>query len=205
MYTESDPGRVCLVIPSVREVREDYLRHVPAEVDLIVVEDRAHGRIVPFRPNMKVFDHQSQDRIMGADRDLIPRGGAACRNFGFYLAWREEYKVILTLDDDCIVPSGYLQAHGGLGRHIDLPTESCAGWYNTIAALDLPPSRYARGYPYEERFEKRIQRRMTQGRVVCNHGLWSRHLDFNAVDRYAQQHYSGEEAMVRLREPTLRI
>ena len=41
--------------------------------------------------------------MLGRDVIAIPRRNGACRDFGFYIAWRESDagEIVIALDDDC--------------------------------------------------------------------------------------------------------
>lgn len=185
-----DISKWCLVIPSIRNINLEFIKYLPTEIDIIVVDD-SDGNISPNRENMRVFDYATQKKIMGADYDLIPHKTAACRNFGFYLAWREGYEIILTIDDDCILPDDFVEGYALLGKEVELDTQQCEGWYNTIDMLNTDQKLFARGYPYEERYQKEISTSKTCAKVVCNHGLWRRYLDFNGIDKYVHDKYAA--------------
>ena len=77
------PSEWVLVKPSIRKINISYLRFVPDEIKIIVVND-SDKTMKPNRKNMEVFDYAFQKKIMASDYDLIPHKTAACRNFAFY-------------------------------------------------------------------------------------------------------------------------
>jgi len=194
-----------LIIPSIRKIRLDYLRHVPREIPIFVVDD-SNGKIKPSLPNMKVFDYADQKKVMGRNYDLIPHKTAACRNFAFYYIWKyTDYKYVLTLDDDCVTQKNFMEAYGSLGKKLQLKTAITKGWYNTIDLFSLREKIYARGYPYWERYEKKIFYKQTKSRVVCNMGMWSNVLDTDAFDKSLFSEYIRKYPHLKLKHGRLRV
>jgi hypothetical protein len=190
MATFGDPSEWVLVMPSIREINLDYLSHIPESVKILVVDD-SNGRIRPNRNNMDVYTYANYKEMLGDDEALIPRKTDTCRSFGFYMAWLQGYRYIVTLDDDCLTHKGFLDEHSILGKIESLKAVVSNPWYNTIDNLYLkdhtePPGRYyARGYPYCHRLEppepQTIQ--SAAGRVVCNMGMWLQVPDINGLDK----------------------
>ncbi len=201
---EIDISSWCLVIPSIRNINLEFIKHVPSDLNIIVVDD-SDGSISPNRENMRVFDYTAQKQVMGKDYDLIPHKTAACRNFGCYLAWKEGYEIIITQDDDCVLPEGFVEGYSLLGKKVELTTHKCDGWYNTISVLNTGKSLFARGYPYDERHDKDISISKSKAKVVCNHGLWSKYLDFNGIDKYVHEKYARLYSDLTMSAPHYRI
>lgn len=196
-----------LVIPSIREINNELLRNVPADIELLVVDD-SNGNCRPNRPNMRVFDYDFQRKVMGQDNyDLIPHKTAACRNFAFYYIWKEtDYQYILTLDDDCKTEPGFIEAYCQLGNTLDLPTVIGYDWINTIDQYNnLGLSLFARGYPYWERFEKDWKVIHTTSRVVTIMGMWRRFLDVDGIDKYLFSEFGDIYQDVSPQYPLLRV
>ena len=180
------------MIPSIRRVDPDYLAGVPEEVRVIVVDD-SNGRVGATRPNMTVSRDADCRRVLGNRHTLIPRRSDTCRNFGFYMAWREGYRYIATLDDDCRTAPGFLDDHAVIARPAStLCAIESPPWYNTLESLCLHDQsgnvtcgHYARGYPYAHRIEPPETTRNVQlaGEVVCNMGLWTAVPDINGIDK----------------------
>lgn len=190
MATFGDPSEWVVVIPSIREINLDYLRHIPESIKILVVDD-TNGTIKPNRKNMEIYTYADYKKILGYDEQLIPRKTDTCRSFGFYVAWLQGYRYIVTLDDDCMTHKGFLDEHAVVGKSLTLKAVISNPWYNTIDNLFLknsgePPGRYyARGYPYCYRLEPAeppIFCTVT-GRVVCNMGMWLKVPDINGLDK----------------------
>jgi hypothetical protein len=140
---------------------------------------------------MEVYTYTDYREILGDDEALIPRKTDTCRSFGFYMAWLQGYRYIVTLDDDCLTHPGFLEDHGHLGEASTLKAVASDPWYNTIDNLYLKNNgkevrRYfARGYPYCHRLEPPEAPifPMATGRVVCNMGMWLQVPDINGLDK----------------------
>ncbi|RMF84220.1 MAG: hypothetical protein D6736_19740 [Nitrospinota bacterium] len=193
METFGQPAEWAVVIPSIRTINLAYLAAIPEEVKILVVDD-SNGTIRPNRVNMEVYTYVDYKEFLGSEETLIPRKTDTCRSFGFYMAWRQGYRYIVTLDDDCMTHPGFLAAHGAvLGKICSLPAVSSTPWYNTLDNLVLeqdgsPLKRwYARGYPYCYRLEPPPPPTVSpvQGRVVCNMGMWLQVPDINGIDKIA--------------------
>jgi len=172
-----------VVIPSNRAVLAHRLTAIPDSVPVYIVED---GDVLAQceRPNTQTFSKDFQRRYMGSDYDLIPRGTAACRNFGFYYLWREtEYQRILSIDDDVSTRAGFLDAYTCLGEVRPVESVRSGDWINTIALFDEAPPCFARGFPFESRIPLAHSTTVTQARVVAHMGLWDGVLDTHAVDK----------------------
>lgn len=203
-----DPSKWAVVIPSIREINLDYLSNIPESVRISVVDD-SNGRIQPNRENMRVYTYTDYKEVLGNDEALIPRKTDTCRSFGFYMAWLDGYRYIVTLDDDCLTHPGFLADHAILGRVLSLKAVASNPWYNTLDNLHLesngkPIGRYyARGYPYCHRLDPPEPPIFfkTAGRVVCNMGMWLQVPDINGLDKINR----GTPQSVRLKEKRLAI
>ena len=141
-----NPSEWVVVVPSNREVSAARLRAIPDGVDVVVVED-GDTPVRCDRPACRVLDLPFQQRYMGGDFDPIPRGTAACRNFGFYYVWRDtDYNYVVTLDDDVETRTGFLESYGVLGATLSLPTIVGRAWANTIDMFESAPDCFARGF-----------------------------------------------------------
>jgi hypothetical protein len=197
-----------LVIPSIRSINPEYIKTIPKEFKIIVVDD-SHGSIRPNRNNMMVFNYNDQRKIMGENYDLIPHKTAACRNFGFYYVWKEtDIKFVVSIDDDCVLPPDFIHCYGTmLGNKHTLPTLSVEGgkWFNTIDMLQLQHKIYARGFPRWERGPSKYHIHRTTGKVTSNMGLWSGFLDVDGIDRFLLPEYEQNFENVELRAPYYRV
>jgi hypothetical protein len=70
-----------------------------------IIIDDSPGALRLEHPSFRVYHWGDRKRIMGKYEPAIPRGNGACRDLGFYLAWKESDKdeIIVALDDDCMV------------------------------------------------------------------------------------------------------
>ncbi len=199
-----DAGEIVVVIPSNRSVSAGRLAAIPEDVDVLVVAD-GDAPVGCDRPNSRVLDVPFQRRYMGADFDLIPRGTAACRNFGFYYVWRETaHRVIVTLDDDVTTREGFLDAYALLDTTQTLPTATACRWINTVALLDGGPACFARGFPYEDRHAPGFDIAVSTARVVCHMGLWDGILDTDAIDKQLFERYRARHEPLTAVRPATR-
>jgi len=190
MASFGDPSEWVIVIPSIRAIELDSLSRIPESVRILVVDD-SDGGIQPNRNNMEVYTYANYKEMLGDEEALIPRKTDTCRSFGFYMAWLQGYRYVVTLDDDCLTHPGFLADHALLGKVLSLKAVASDPWYNTIDNLYLknngePPGRYyARGYPYCHRLESPEPPTFhtAAGRVVCNMGMWLQVPDINGLDK----------------------
>lgn len=203
-----NPREWVVVIPSIRQVNVDNIRNVPEDV-LVVVIDDSNGRVRRNRENMLILTYSDQKRMLGRKWDLVPHKTAACRNFGFYYIWSEtKFKYVITLDDDCETQANHVGILDGLlGKNVRLPTivsRDHWSWFNTIDLL-LPGRRvYARGFPLWERGSTcAISKSL--GRVVCNMGLWTGHLDVDAIDRFTSKKHEVIYESCAIKKPHFRV
>ncbi|MEE8452905.1 MAG: hypothetical protein V3R99_13350 [Thermoguttaceae bacterium] len=195
-------------MPSIREINLDYLAPIPPEVKVIVVDD-SNGGIEPNRDNMEIFRYADYRDVLGDQEDLIPRKTDTCRSFGFYMAWKQGYRYIVTLDDDCLTHPGFLGHHAILGQDTQVKSVESLPWYNTLDNLVLETNGeaskrwYARGVPYRYRIEPPVEPTYgtVEGRVVCNMGMWLKVPDINGLDKIDHEVPDG----VSMREPRLAV
>jgi len=200
-----NPSEWVVVVPSNRQVSAARLRAIPDGVDVLVVED-GDTPVRCDRAACRVLDIPFQRRYMGSDFDLIPRGTAACRDFGFYYVWREtDCKYVVTLDDDVETRAGFLECYGVLGATLTLPTVVGRPWVNTIDMFENAPPCFARGFPYEERNGGAGATVPTTARVVCHMGLWDGMLDTNALDKQLIARYRQNHDGLRVARPSVRV
>ena len=144
--------RIAITSPVPSTPTKDFLRHLPAEYDWIIIDD-SDGKI--DLPPGRIYFHMitpEQKKVLGKlyGRFLDFHHSAACRNLAHYLAYREGYDVVLALDYDCVVPKGFMKEHlsvffGEKNKSI----RSRSGWINPLGGSDW----YSRGFPYRERNE----------------------------------------------------
>ena len=179
-----------VVMPSIREINLEYLAPIPEEVRIFIVDD-SNGTIEPSRPNMEVFVYDDYRRVLGDEEAIIPRKSDTCRSFGFYQAWKEGYKYVITLDDDCKCHEGFMQGHSIVDQELTVKSVNPLPWFNTLDLLELkteePTDRrhYSRGLPYRYRSNTvpSLEEGSATGRVACNVGLWTQVPDINGLDK----------------------
>jgi hypothetical protein len=91
-----------VVIPTSRSVSLDYLRPlIEFGARFIVVYDGEENTRIDH-PQFATYNWNDQNRMLGSDVVAIPRRNGACRDFGFYIAWREADldEIVIALDDD---------------------------------------------------------------------------------------------------------
>jgi hypothetical protein len=155
------------------------------DVPIIVCDDSDGQLAPPPRRNVRYFDYAAQKKVAGGHYDAIPHKSSACRNFGHYLAYKEGFDVVVALDYDCRVRSGWLEAHlEALGPVSGAPGLAGA-WINTMAR----PGCYARGYPYEYRnpVDGAVRAATASGEVKLNMGVWDNILDLNGIDKLQRE------------------
>ena len=166
-----------LVIPTVRE--KSILRFfnnwkISNEVVVFVIEDnptKTFNLDVVGRPDHLI--HVSWKEI---DEDLkdkswiIPRRTDCIRSYGFYLAYKQKFDCILTLDDDCYRADSDESFDVFLNRHYDNLNWQPTKWVSTIK--ELKP----RGMPFKNRGERK---------VVLNMGFWNNVPDLDAPTHLA--------------------
>jgi hypothetical protein len=198
-----------VVIPSIRTIDERNIAAIPEEVDILVVDD-SDGSIRPTRPRMRVFTYADQREVMGDDYDLIPHKTAACRNFAFYYIYRHtDHDLVITIDDDCLLPADFMSAYARVGTTGTWPNVSTDGWYNTIAFLGATGTDgralYPRGFPFWLRRPTAEVRAEVSGRLVCLMGLWSNVLDYDGIDKYLFEEYRQLRPEVSLLAPLMTV
>lgn len=146
-----------------------------------------HGVAVTF------LDVAAQEAYLARFPELaahLPWNSIQRRNVGMLLAYERGYDPIVTIDDDnFLVESGYLSAHGLTGTQATLPVlSSSTGWLNICEQLTEARGVpfYPRGFPLLQRWRpSQIESGVRSGKVVVNAGLWVGDPDVDAVQRLA--------------------
>lgn len=162
-----------LVVPSIRKDSFDRFvtEWIPTgllkRVDLILVEDNPDRTFDISRVESGPEGTDAQHRhFCWKDIDkhgwswIIPRRSDTVRSFGYWWAWKQDYRYLMTLDDDCYPAQGYEQ--------LDLLHRSMltrTRWFNTLNSVR------PRGVPY---------RNLGSRPVHVNHGIWQGVLDYDA-------------------------
>ncbi len=176
-----DLRKVAVVIPMPNDPDWGLFDDLSQDITVIVPDDSDGNLTMPDRDNVIFYDYDAQREVMGTNWDAIPHKSAACRNFGHVLAYREGYDVIIALDYDCRVRSGWLQTHLESLTTVTNAPALRGEWINSITAKGF----YARGYPYEYRTpdRSRVEETVASGPVKINMGVWDNVLDLNGVDK----------------------
>jgi hypothetical protein len=139
--------------------------------------------------------------MLGSDVAAIPRRNGACRDFGFYIAWRESDpgEILIALDDDEVVEEDDFGLRvewtlsdaqrpmaAGAGRH-----------FNSFDCYrNIEENLFPRGFPYSERarYEKWRLDGTSSGTIAFNLGLWREIFDVNAIDKLRGPAYRYPDA-----------
>jgi hypothetical protein len=195
-----------VVIPTCRGVDLRYLAPLLEHGCRFIVVDDSEGTVALDDPRFEVYTWSDRRRILGRHEIAIPKGTGACRDLGFYLAWKEgdADEVVVALDDDCVVESAdFLRrvqsALGGSPR----PVAFGAGKHFNIFDLyadDAIRSSFPRGFPYAARRGYRAwwTKPATDVPAMLNLGLWKVFLDINAVDRAVAESAAYPDADLRI-------
>lgn len=175
--------KIAITSPVPSTPTKDFLNSLPSEYDWIVIDD-SNGKLdLPKRDNIFTFDYTKQKKILGRFyNDFIAfHKSASCRNLAHFLAYKQGYDIVFSLDYDCVVPKDFIKEHIQVfseRSHISLETKS--GWINPIESKKW----FTRGFPYSVRNSKEntVQKK-TNKKVVLNMGLWENVVDINAIDK----------------------
>lgn len=192
-----------VVIPTVRSVSLEYLRPLIEYGARFIVVDDSDGRIRIDHPQFETYSWKDQDRMLGRDAVAIPRRNGACRDFGFYVAWRESEPgdIVIALDDDERVEEE------DFGRRVeavlsDAPRPIAQGAGRHFNVLDcyrnVDPNLFPRGFPYSHRadYERWTFASASAGTVTFNLGLWREVFDVNAIDKLHGPRYRYPDAQL---------
>ena len=190
-----------VVVPSTRSVSLDYLRPLIDSGARFIIVDDSEGNLTIDHPQFSVYTWKDQDRLLGADRIAIPRRNGACRDFGFYIAWKESDpgESIIALDDDCAVEEDDFAARvEAVLSHGTRPlAQGKGGHFNVLDCYsNTEPNLYPRGFPYSQRatYRKWTFDAQITGEVTFNLGLWREIFDVNAIDKLRGPQYRYPDA-----------
>jgi Reversibly glycosylated polypeptide len=190
-----------VIIPTARSISLEYLQPlIESEARFIVIDD-SEGTVHVDHPQFKTYNWKDQNRMLGKDAIAIPRRNGACRDFGFYLAWRESDpgEIVIALDDDvrvededfgrrveAVLSDARRPVAKGIGLHFDMLDCYC----NTEDNI------FPRGFPYSHRAEYRKWTfdSTSVGTVTFNLGLWREIFDVNAIDKLQGPRYRYPDA-----------
>lgn len=193
-----------IIIPSNRKINLAYLQPlIDHGANFIVVYD-SFERMKIKHPSFQVYNWHDRKKILGKNDRYFPRGNGSCRNFGFYLAYKnaEENEIIIALDDDCKIesknfPRQVEQILQPRRRNKILYRNS---HFNLLSLYrNIDSNLYPRGFPYQ--FRSGYDQRYNSETVFCrsdfNLGLWSGVFDVNAVDKINAPKWKYEKVKLK--------
>lgn len=154
------------------------------DVTVIIMQDIGEPVLPPIDINFITHSHADVKKALGKKSWIIPNHTSACRSWGYYIAWKEGFDYIFTLDNDC-----YSYDDDWIGGHIEALTLGSANeWFDTLAFMDMDCDNgiYPRGMPYSERGQGFKE-------TVLNHGLWMNVPDLDAVGMIAHPDFKLKE------------
>lgn len=190
-----------VVIPTNRSINLDYLAPLIDAGARFVIVDDSEGSVDISHPQFEVFNWGHRRKMLGNLADGFPRKNGACRDFGFYIAWRtsDPGEIIVALDDDCKAH------HADFSQRIEhalsdrsRPVATCEGTHLNILDLydGIPENLFPRGFPYSERVGHR--KAWLKGEEHCSAafclGLWKGVFDVNGIDKISGPKYSHPDA-----------
>jgi len=193
-----------VVIPTNRTVNLAYLRPLIDAGARFVVVDDSPSTVKVDHPSFTIYNWEDRRRILGDLDASFPRRNGACRDFGFYIAWREadEDEIVIALDDDCEI----MRADFAAAVESALSRKTHAVWRGHSRhanILDLYPNTpsglYPRGFPYEERVDYRPWHigEETEAKASFNLGLWTDAFDVNGIDKISGPPWRHPDARLK--------
>ncbi len=191
MNTYPNNHKIALVVPTVREESikrflEEWENHIKKyDVRIFIIEDNPEPTFdLNFYKNKFNLIHYSWldfKKELGENSWIIPRRNASVRSFGFYMAYKNGFDIIVTLDDDCYPLDNYIKIdnYDYFGTCIkrlysnELKLEE-RRWEPTV--LNIRP----RGFPYRNLTTERIFKNLN---IILNHGLWANIPDLDAPNQ----------------------
>ena len=181
----STKAKVAIVVPTIREKSiklffEEW-GDTFKDCTIYIIEDNNHTTFkLPSLTNVEHYSWEGIDVELGDDSWIIPRKSDCIRSFGYYMAWKEGAKYIITLDDDCY-PTAKIKPDF-IEEHIDnlertSSEYTLSPWTNTISGLK------PRGVPFNDTV------RLIDTKI--SHGLWLENPDLDAVTQLSAKHLEG--------------
>lgn len=193
-----------VVVPSNRHVSPDYLDPLLDRGHRIIVVDDSPGSVQRHHPDFEIYNWEDRKRILGDADAFFPRRNGACRDFGFYLAWRDadDDEIIVALDDDCeVTDRAFPDLVANALSPGERPTIKSAGRHANIldAYSDVPDNLFPRGFPYEARvgYERWEAAPAEHGAPAFNLGLWTDAFDVNGIDKIMGPQWRHPDARLR--------
>ncbi len=193
-----------VVIPSSRAINLKYLEPlIEYGADFIIIDD-SEGSIKFKHPGFRFFNRRDIKKILGKSEVSIPRRNGACRNFGFYMAWKEcaDDEIIIALDDDCeITDSSFPESVDANFSARERAVTSFNGLHFNILDLyqEIPENLFPRGFPYAARLNYKpwIFGKAVKATTKFNLGLWKGVFDINAIDKIYGGEWSHPQARLK--------
>jgi hypothetical protein len=156
--------KIALVMPTMRDAKslEKFIEIAPDNVDFIIISKekmtKKYDRVTEFMDDEVFKKSWIFNRITK-------------RNFGFLYAYKQNYDIILSLDDDC-----YPLSNSFFEDHVKNLQSYDTNYFNTLELFSNIPENVfkkgARGYPTKDPVKKYP--------VVINQGMWHGDLDLPA-------------------------
>lgn len=192
-----------VVIPSNRAIQLSYLTPLIDSGARFIIVDDSEGSISVNHPAFSVYNWGDRRKMLGKLEPGFPKKNGACRDFGFYVAWKqsEPNEIIVALDDDCeVYHPNFAQAVESMLTTAKRPLATCEGTHLNILDLyeDVPANLFPRGFPYSARGHSRTQvKGESSGDVVFSLGLWKNVFDVNAIDKIKGPQYVFPDARLK--------
>jgi len=180
-----DLSKICLVIPTIRDIDWTRLKHVPEEVNIKVMWDKEKApKINTERKNVEFYSHSDVPQSLV---NIVSKGSAACVNYVSLQAYKEGFDKILFTHDDCVVPEDWVSEYDrilGSEQKVEHVT-SDNGWYNTFESLNV--NGFQRGYPHllRDGLEHTTKEMKDSKKIMAHMGFWSNHLDLDGIGKNA--------------------
>jgi len=156
--------KTAVIIPSQRGPKclESFIEIAPSDVDFIILSEKKLEK--KYERTTEFNDKEIFEKSWIFNRHTK-------RNFGFAYAYKQNYDVMITLDDDCFPTSNtYFQ------EHLSKLQDTADNYFNILNLFSNMPrnvlEKGARGYP------KKINKKIP---IVINQGLWRGDLDLSAT------------------------
>lgn len=192
-----------VVIPSSREITLNNLSPLIDIGSRFIIVDDSEGSIKVDHPQFEVFNWSDRKKMLGELDFAIPKRNGACRDFGFYVAYKtsDDCEIIVALDDDCEV---YCETFADQVRQVlsETPRRHMASSARHLNIIDLykrmPDNLFPRGFPYTDRVHY-VPSGLTNvkpvdGEVKFSLGLWKNIFDVNAIDKIQGPQYVHPDA-----------
>jgi len=146
---------------------KEWIKSLPTDIDIIVVNDEWKEKVVIDKPNVKVFGYKEQEELLGEHYEYFAKTfhkSSSIKNFGMWYAYKQGYDYVIMIDSDCNCPPNFVK------DHIRAIQKRGEGWENNISEFG---NHFARGFPYSERDKE----------IVLNMGMWKGQMDINGQDK----------------------